>query len=162
MISFFFFESHNVNAYMLSFVETDAGKFVCIPLSSGFSGFQEYAGQVGEAAKLSVLIDWTEFHTYRLERRPRDGVYLFIDNNPVPALALLDSSRYSFPLAQFGGTPTVAFGAYSDEGGVSVWKFVRGFFGSGYELSTMLNQSEAELRESLNNTRATVVVTAGT
>lgn len=155
------FLDDGVNTYMLSFVETDIGKFVCIPLSAGAGDFQESAGQIGDAAKLSVLLDWTEFHTYRLERRPRDGVYLFIDNNPVPALVLLDTARYSFPLAQFSGTPTMGFGAYSDEGGTSVWKFVRDFFGSGYELSTMLNQSEVELRRSLNNARATVVVTAG-
>lgn len=147
------------NAFMLSFVETDAGKYVCIPLSAGSGSFQEYAGPSGLGAQLSVPIDWTVFHTYRLERRPRDGLYLFIDNNPVPALVLLDSARYSFPHTQFN-SQLIAFGQFTDEGAVSVWEFVRGQFGSGYEISTGLSRPAAELQARLSNARTTVVVAA--
>lgn len=145
-------------AYMISFVETDAAKFVCIPQSAGLGQFQEIVGTTGLGAELSVEIDWTQFHTYRLERRPRDGVYLYIDGQV--ALVLPDSAGYSFPATQLHGTE-IAFGQFTDEGATSVWKFVRGFFGSGYEISTMLAESENDLRTRLTNARTTVVVTAG-
>lgn len=146
------------NSFMLSFVDTDEGRFVAIPLSDGVGGFQEITGATGMGALLSVAVDWTVARTYRLERRPRDGVYLFIDN--VVALVLPDSARYSFPLTQLHGQ-AVAFGQFTDEGATSVWQFVRDFFGSGYELSTMLNQTQAALSAKLSNARTTVVVTAG-
>jgi len=146
------------NAYMLSFVDTDSGRFVCIPLSAGGGQFQEMVGETGVAAQLSVEIDWTQFHTYRLERRPRDGVYLYIDN--ALALVLPDSAGYSFPSTQLHGTE-IGFGQFTDEGATSVWKFVRGCFGSGYELSTAPAMSEGDLRTRLTNARTTIVVTAG-
>lgn len=149
-----------LSSYILSFVETDVGRFVCIPLAAGSGQFQEQAGDIGMAAKLSVRVDWTQFHTYRLERRPRDGVYLYIDNLATPALVLLDSDRYSFPQTQFGA-PIVVFGQYTLEGATSVWEFVRDFFGAGFEVSTKFNRSDADLRASLSGARATVVVTAG-
>jgi hypothetical protein len=147
-----------LNAYLLSFVNTDSGRFVCIPLAAGAGQFQEYAGQVGLAAKVSYAIDWRQFNTYRLERRPRDGVYLYINN--VQVLVLPDTARYSFPATQFG-TAKICFGQLTDEGATSVWKFVRTFFGSGYEISTVLNKSSDEIRTELSNVRTTVVVSAG-
>lgn len=146
------------NAYMISFVETDSGKFVCVPLSGGTSGFQEFAGESGQAAHLSTKLDWTQFHTYRLERRPRDGLYLYIDNEP--SILLKDEERWSFPATQFHAS-VLAFGQVTDEGAVSVWKFIRGFFGSGYEISAKLNQPESEIRRRLDGVRTTIVVTAG-
>ena len=156
----FVFIDDGDNAFMLSFVETDVGRFVCVPLSAGVGSFQEYAGDSGLGAQLSVAIDWTAFHTYRLERRPRDGLYLYIDNNPTPALFLADSARYSYPATQFG-TPVVGFGQLTDEGATSIWQFVRDFFGSGYEISTQVAGSTTDVLKRLSNTRTTIVVTAG-
>lgn len=158
--SVFAFIDDGNNAFMLSFVETNEGKFVCVPLSANVSGFQEYAGTTGQGALLSVAIDWTVSHTYRLERRPRDGLYLFIDNNAVPALVLLDLAQYSFPATQLSAKD-IAFGQLTDEGAVSVWEFVRGQFGSGFEISTILNLPQSELQSRLSGARTTVVVTVG-
>jgi len=148
----------SIKAYMLSFVETAEGRFVCVPLAAGVLQFQEYAGETGPASKLSVAVDWTVFHTYRLERRPRDGVYLYIDNKL--ALVIPDTARYAFPQTQLS-LPAIAFGQFSQEGAETVWKFVRGSFGSGYEISTILDRPESELNKRLNNVRATIVVSAG-
>ncbi len=149
-----------LNAYMLSFVDTDGARYVCIPLSSGSAGFQELVGPEGAAAKLSYQIDWTQMHTYRLERRPRDGVYLFIDNAATPALVLPETARYSFPTTKLSAQ-VVAFGQFTDEGAESVWEFMRDCFGSGFEISTEVNDSVSDLRARLSNSRATVIITAG-
>lgn len=146
----------SLKAYMLSFVETDTGKYVCIPMSSGSNGFAEFPSN----GKISAKVDWSQVHTYRLERRPRDGVYLYIDNAPDPALVLLDSARYSFPTTQFHAK-TIGFGHLTDEGATSVWKFARDCFGTGYEISAQVADDESDLRAKLSNARATVVVSAG-
>lgn len=149
-----------LNAYMLSFVETDTGRYVCIPLAAGAGSYQEYAGRTGLGAKLSIPLDWTQEHIYRLERRPRDGVYLFVDDAPTPAIALPETARYSFPVSRF--TESIAmFGHFTEEGGESVWRYVRTLFGVGYELSTALDITPVDMKTRLSNVRTTVVLSAG-
>jgi hypothetical protein len=149
-----------LHAFLLSFIEVDTGRYVTVPLSDGADGFIETVGDIDNGLKLSYKIDWTEGHVYRLERRPLNGVYLFIDNNPTPSLVLSDTVRYSFPSTQLH-TPSIGFGHMTDEGATSVWKFVRGQFGSGFEISTRLNQTEREIQTRLSNARTLVIVSAG-
>ncbi len=144
-------------AYMLSFVEVSTGRFVCIPLAAGSSSFEEEAGESGLPAQLSVPIDWSQQHIYRLERRPRDGVYLFIDGQQ--ALVIPDSKRFIFPVSRYG-TPTLAFGQFTDEGATSVWGFARGSFGAGFEISSTLAQPMSEIQKRFNNAQVDVIITA--
>lgn len=143
-------------SYIVSFVETDEGRFACVPLAANIGDYQEYAGESGLGAELSVKVDWTESHTYRLEHKPRDGVYLYIDG--VLELSLPYSKRYEFPSSLFGSA-VVGFGQYKDEGSTSVWSFFRTCFGSGFEVSTRLNFPDAEVVKRLNGAKVFVVVT---
>lgn len=141
--------------YALSFVDTEIGKFVGVPLRSG-SGLVESVGTEGEPSRLSVKVRWDEPHIYRLERRPLDGLYLFIDNDPEPALVILESARVDFPISQFIA-PTVAFGHLSGEGCASLTDFMRVTVSEGYEISTKKVDTTAQLEQDIRNTQAIVI-----
>jgi hypothetical protein len=147
-----------LTTYALSFVDTEIGKFVCIPVRSS-SGLVEIVGTEGIASKLSTLINWNESHIYRLERRPLDGLYLFIDNSITPILVLTDSDKIDYPQSQFL-TPTVAFGHISGEGLRSATDFVRVEVSKGYEISTRKIDSTSTLEQDVRNTQAIVVAIA--
>ena len=149
-----------LKAYMLSFVDTDIGRFVGVTVSSGLNSFIEKVGPVGEGEKYSFEVDWTEPHVYRMERRPQDGLYIFVDQETEPSLVLLDrEDRPSYPGSQFL-SPTVAFGALSQEGSTSKWSFVRTMFGSGYEVSFRRNLDTPGFEEELKDSQAIIVVSA--
>ncbi len=140
--------------YMLSFVDTEIGKFVGVTIRYGLDGLIEKVGTEGLAAKLSKKIRWDLPHTYRFERRPLDGLYLFIDGEP--AITLPESERIDYPVSQFGG-PTVAFGHISDEGCTSIIDFVHTTFSSGYEISIKKVDTTEQLEQSVRNSQAIVV-----
>lgn len=147
-------------SYMLTFVETDLGRFVCVPVKSG-SGFKELAGPEREDAKYSFPFDWTKRHLYRIERRVfADGFYVFVDNEPTPRLAVSDRSAEAMPDSQFPGTPTVAFGHYTDKGAVSLWGASRLFFSAGYEFQVKKNRPDSVLRDELYDAEAVVIAYA--
>ena len=148
-----------LHSYMLSFVETDVGKFAAVPVRAGFNSFIEDVGTDGGAEKLSFRIDWSEPHVYRMEKRPLDGLYIFVDNDPEPALVILDSDRVDYPSTQFC-CPTIAFGVLSSEGSVSTWDYTRAMFGQGYEISFRLKTDTAGLEEKIRNSQAVVVASA--
>lgn len=148
-----------LKAYMLSFVETDIGKFVGVPVDAGSGSFVEVVGTDGEAESLSFKIDWSEPHVYRMERRPLDGLYIFVDDAVDPELVILDSARVDFPTSQFG-EPVVAFGQFSIEGSVSLWDHVRTMFGRGYEVSTRKVDPTETLEAEIAATQAIVVAFA--
>lgn len=148
-----------LKAYMLSFVDTDIGKFAGVAISAGLGSFIEDVGTDGGAEKLSFRIDWDQPHTYRMERRPLDGLYIFVDNNPTPALVIPDTDRVVYPGSQFL-SPTVAFGVLSSEGSTSLWDYTRTMFGSGYEISYRLKTDTAGLEEEIRNTQAIVIASA--
>ena len=152
---FFVIIDDGLKAYAVSFIDTEIGKFIAIPIRSG-SGLIEVVGTEGQAAKLSAKIDWDQPHIYRLERRPLDGTYLFIDNNPTPALYVPDSDRLDYPNSQFI-TPSVAFGHIGFEGSRSVVDFVRVMYSEGYEISTKKVDTTAQLEEDIRNTQAMVI-----
>lgn len=146
-----------LNAYALSFVDTEIGRFVGVPIRSGFQ-MLEVVGTEGQAAKLSTLVDWTNQHVYRLERRPQDGVYLFIDNSPTPSLVIPDSLYIAYPASQFGG-PKIAFGHLGEEGCISYTDFVRVALSEGYEISTKKIATEVQLEQSVLGAQAIVLTT---
>jgi len=148
-----------LKAYMLSFVETDIGKFVGVAVDAGSGSFVEEVGTDGEAASLSFKVDWSESHVYRIERRPLDGLYIFLDDAIDPELVILDSARVDFPTSQFG-EPVVAFGQFSREGSVSLWDHVHTMFGRGYEVSTRKIDPTETLEEEIAATQAIVVAFA--
>lgn len=147
-----------LKSYAVSFVDTEIGKFIAVPIRSG-SGLVEVVGTEGQAAKLSAKIDWDNPHVYRLERRPLDGTYLYIDNNPVPTIKIPDSDRVTFPLAQFG-SPAVAFGHLSGESARSVTDFVRVMYSEGYEISTKKVDTTTQLEADIRNAQAMVIAVA--
>jgi hypothetical protein len=149
-----------LRSYVLTFVENAVGRFVALSKRADIGGFQEIVGKDGEAANLSFLLNWTELHTYRMERRPYDGLYIFVDSETEHRLFYPESEMGELPEVQFPGVPSLAFGQFSGEGAVSQWDFVRGFFSSGYELSIKKNESDAVLSDQLFGNQAIVVAYA--
>jgi len=148
-----------LRSYVLTFVESSVGRFVALSKRADIGGFMEIVGKDGEAATLSFPLDWTELHTYRMERRPYDGLYIFVDADTEPRLIYPESKMAELPEVQFSD-PSMAFGQFSGEGAVSQWDFVRGFFSSGYELSIKKNESDAVLSDQLFGNQAIVVAYA--
>jgi hypothetical protein len=148
-----------LRSYVLTFVENSVGRFVALSKRADIGGFTEVVGKDGEAATLSFLLNWTEFHTYRMERRPYDGLYIFVDAETEPRLVYPESKMAELPEVQFPD-PSIAFGQFSGEGAVSQWDFARGFFSAGYELSIKKNEPDAVLREQLFDNQAIVVAYA--
>jgi hypothetical protein len=149
-----------LRSYALTFVENAVGRFVALSKRANIGGFQEIIGKDGEAATLSFILDWTAPHTYRMERRPYDGLYIFLDSEAEHRLFYPENKMSELPDVQFGGTPSIAFGQFSGEGAVSQWDFVRGFFSSGYELSMKKNESDDVLQDQLFGNQAIVVAYA--
>lgn len=147
-----------VNTYALSFVDTEIGKFICVPIRSG-TDLVEKVGTEGQAAQLSAQINWDASHIYRIERRPLDGIYLFIDNAIAPAIVLLDTDRVDYPQSQFF-TPTLVFGHFKGEGATSLTDFVRVAISEGYEISTKKVDDTSQLEQDIRNTQAIVVALA--
>jgi hypothetical protein len=154
---FFMVIDDGIKSYILSFVDTDVGRFVGVATRFGLGGFLERVGTDGSAEKLSHKIDWTEPHIYRLERRPLDGLYLLIDGEE--ALVIPDSDKVDFPSSRFH-VPTIAFGYMVPVGGQVKIDFVRAMFGSGYEISFKKVDSVQDLEESIRDTRAVVIAHA--
>lgn len=152
---YYVFIDDGVHTYALSFMDTEIGKFVCVPVRSG-SGLIEKAGTEGLSASLSKQIRWDDPHIYRFERRPLDGTYLFIDNEINPSLVILESARIDYPQSQFL-SPTIAFGHFSGEGARSLTDFVRVEVSEGYEISTKKVDATAKLEQDVRNTQAVVV-----
>lgn len=150
---------NGLNSYMLSFVDTEIGKFVCIPIRSG-DGFVEVVGTEGLASQLSAQVHWDEPHIYRIEVRPLDGVYLFVDNAIEPTLKIPVSARVNYPTAQFGGTSTVAFGHLSGEGCTSFTDYVRVAVSAGYEVSAKRVETTTQLEQNVRNSQAIIVAFA--
>lgn len=145
-----------LHAYMLSFVDTAVGKFVGVPTRAGLSSFIETVGNSEAASKLSFAIDWSQPHTYRMEYRRLDGLYIFVDNDPEPRLVILEADNVDIPNSQFL-SPTVAFGQLSKEGSTSRWDFVRTSFSRGYEVSFKKLKADAVLEDDIGNTQAVVL-----
>jgi hypothetical protein len=144
-----------ISLFLMGFVETEEGKFVTLSVVGGTFGYKEIAGYTGDGAKLSFPIDWTEYHVYRMERRPLDGVYFFVDGERTPRLVVPDSAHFEMPLSQF--LPGIlAFGQFNQSGGISVWKHERTAVGTGYEISIRKSGTEEVVEEEVFSTRALV------
>jgi hypothetical protein len=151
---------NGLHTFALAFVDTTIGKFACVPLRTDIGGFREIVGRDGQAAKLSFLIDWTNPHIYRLELRPYDGFYVFVDGEKSPRIVIPEIDYSQLPDPQFAGTPSVAFGQFGGEGAVTDWSFSHVFFSGGYEISFKKNKSDVVLRDELFATQAIVVAYA--
>lgn len=134
----------------VTFVESATGKYVALSQRSDTGGFQELVGRDGEAATVSFPLDWTEYHTYRIERRPYSGLKIWVDDEEDPRLSYPESLLDQLPDPQFGGTATVALGQFSAEGADSLWQYVRTYFSRGFEISFKKNVSLQDLRKYAN------------
>jgi hypothetical protein len=145
-----------VKAFMLSFIETAEGKFVSIPKSFAGNSFKEVVGISGEGPKYSFKLDWTKYHTYKIERVPIVGTHIYVDG--ILKLTIPESLTVNLPQTRFSN-PTISFGHYTPgEGGSSSWRYFRVRRGSGYEIGTRKNLTEPQLEDSLFATKAIVVV----
>src|SRR5690606_16393038 len=156
----YLFLDGGLHAYALTFVETSVGKFVALSQRSGLGTFQELVGRDGEASKVSFLLDWTDYHTYRLERIPFEGLRVFVDNEERPRITFPESRLGELPDEQFGGNPKLAFGQFTSEGATSRWLFVRGLFSRGYDISIKKNKPDAVLRSELYKAQALIIAHA--
>jgi hypothetical protein len=147
-------------AYSLTFVDTNIGKFVALSKRDNSTGFREIVGRDGDAATLSFAFDWSEFHTYSLERTPYSGLKVFVDGEASPRLTYPEHLVPELPNQQFSGIPAIAFGHFTGEAAISEWSFVRGYFSGGYEISFKKNKPDKALREELFATQALVVAYA--
>lgn len=156
----YLFLDDGLKAFGLSFVEASTGKYACIAVSDGLGSFKEVVGKDGLGVKYSFPIDWTKAHTYRVERRPFDGLYVFVDNSRTPALFIKETDLSTLPSSQFSSTPTVGFGQFTTDGATATWSFVRALLSSGNEVSFKKNNPDTVLREELFATQAIVVADA--
>jgi hypothetical protein len=150
-----------VKAYMLGFIETDEGKFACLVLGDSDVGFKEVAGRDGPGASVSFPLDWDELHTYRLERRPGEGVFVFTDGEADPKISFPESRVDELPDTFSELSPIIRFGHLAQfSHSISRWRFVRGMFNAGYEVSFKKNKSDVALVEELFGTQALVLIEA--
>lgn len=146
--------------FALTFVDSYTGKYVAVSLRNGSGGFQELVGRDGDGALYSFPCDWTQFHTYRMERQIYGGLSIYLDAEVEPRISFPHSKLALLPNPQYGGTPILAFGQFTTEGSTSEWAFINAFFGRGYEVSVKKNKSDTVLRRELFNTQAIVLATA--
>lgn len=144
-----------LRSYMLSFVDTDVGKFAGVAVRAGLTSFIEDVGTDGDAESLSFRVDWTQPHVYRMEHRPLDGLYIYVDNEL--ALAIPESKRVDYPSSQFL-TPAIAFGHFTTEGAVSRVDHMRAMFSAGYDVSFRKIEGTAQLEQSILDAQSNIVV----
>lgn len=147
------------HVFGLTFVDSYSGKYAALALRDGSGGFREVVGRDGDGPLYSFPCDWTEFHTYRLERRIYQGFQVYLDDEEDPRISFPEGSIALLPDAQHPG-PTIAFGQFSTEGATSQWAYLNTFLSRGYEVSLKKRKSDAILRNELYNTQAIVVASA--
>lgn len=148
-----------LRSFMLAFVDDEQGRFIAVPQRLGAGTWTELVALDGPNSLWCSLIDWTQFHTYRLELRRRDGFYVYVDLEATPRIAIPESNYALLPDSFLAlGEAGIGFGQFTSEGSTSSWSYVRGMFGNGYEISFKKNESDAVLREELFQTQSIVVV----
>lgn len=147
-------------SFALSFVDSYTGKYVALALRDGTGSFREVVGRDGDGALYSFLCDWTEFHTYRLERQAYRGLQVYLDDEVEPRISFPESDLALLPDPQYSGVPRIAFGQFTVEGSTSEWAYLNAFFSRGYEVSTKKNKKDSILRVELFDTQAIIVATA--
>lgn len=144
--------------YALSFSETSLGRFASLELRNQTGDFRvvDLTGIDGAGSTNSFLVDWTEYHTYRLELRAYDGLYVFLDNETTPRITLSNRNFSTLP-DNTQTIPSTVFGHLTQEGATSDWLFVRGFYSVGYEISFQKKESVQDLQKELTDTQAIVI-----
>jgi hypothetical protein len=119
-----------VYSYLLTFVDTSVGKFVCLSQHHNLNSFWEYPGFEGVGKQSSFLLDWTDTDYF--------GFPAVMPDLPITS-------------------PCVGFGHFSGEGGASSWRYVRTMCSTGFEISTHKNLPPDQIVEELFGTEAIVV-----
>lgn len=148
-------------SFVLSFTETEEGRFACLALRGITEAYQEISGFDGDGPLLSFPIDWRDPHTYRIERKPTEGTYIFVNEELKPRIFWPDS-KLSFIPDSIYTTPVVAFGHFLNKcPSTAKWYFVRTFFSTGFEVSFKKNETDSALKTDLFATESIVLVEAG-
>lgn len=147
-----------LHSFVLAFTETEEGKFACMGLRSGLSTYQESAGFNSDSGVLSFAIDWTQPHTYRLERKPNEGTFVFVDNSATPSLTFPESRIAELPDTIYL-TPTVAFGHFLQNAPSNAnWYFVNTNFSIGFDVAFKKNEPDSVLKTELFGAELIVLV----
>lgn len=149
-----------LKSFVLTFTDSEEGKFACIAVRADLASFQEISGFDGDGPKFSFRIDWEQPHDYRMERRPFEGIYVFIDSDLTPSLFVPESLLPELPDTMYS-TPTIAFGHFlTDAPSVAKWSYVRTFFSTGFEISFKKNLPDSTLKRDLFGSEAIILVEA--
>jgi hypothetical protein len=129
-------------------VKTATGRtFVYVPSVNDPETLAAVVQQTEEGEARSLEIDWTELHTYRLERSPGEHVRLYADNAVIPAIDLTWDEA-DLPNGGMALQPSVGFGSGApNQKAKGVWKFVRYGIGRGYDLAVRRELTTDEMRE---------------
>ena len=130
----------------LLMVKTSTGRtFVFVPSVDDI--FEDVVQQTEEGEARSFEIDWTEEHTYRLERSPGEHVRLYIDNAVIPVIDLTWDEA-ALPNGGLAIQPSIGFGSGNPRAKTkSHWKFVRYGIGRGYDLAVRRELTNDEMTE---------------
>jgi hypothetical protein len=150
-----------VHAFIISFVDSEEGRFICFSVRDGLGSYTEVVGFDGDSKFLSSRLDWTQPHTYRFERKPNEGAFLFVDEDPKPRLFITDAQIQQFLPSTIYLSATIAFGHFQVASpSIAKWYFVRAFWSSGYEITYKLTKPDAVLKDKLFANEAIVLVEA--
>jgi N-acetylneuraminic acid mutarotase len=143
--------------YVLTFSETEQGRFACLGLRANVDEFQAVPGLDGAGESVSFRVDWTEPHTYRLERDPLEGVFIFLDDELIPRIKFPEGRLNELPSAD--SSSYVLFGHFLNKHPARArWYFVRTFFSTGFEVSFKKDKPDIVLKEELFAKQAVVLV----
>jgi hypothetical protein len=129
-------------------VKTSTGRtFVVVPSADSDMGLAAVVQQTEEGEARSLEIDWTELHTYRLERSPGEHVRLYVDNSVIPGIDLTWDDA-NLPNGGLAVQPSVGFGSLApNQKAKGAWKFVRYGIGRGYDLAVRRSLTTDEMNE---------------
>jgi len=115
----------------LMFVSTAGGTFVYIPGSNPATSLLEVIDQSEEGQAISHPLDFSQVHTYRLEKKPRQHLRLLVDGVEV---ILIPEGEVSLPPTIIG--PSVGFGSFGDQKATtSHWRRLVYAVGDGYDIA---------------------------
>jgi len=128
--------------------QTAAGaKYVYLQGADAASTLEAVLLQTEEGEAISAAVDWTEAHTYRLERRPGSYVRLYVDNADTPIIDV-QWSDIDLPNGAETLVPSVVVGSSdTTRQCTSSWKAVRIGTSRGYDLSVRRSLSQEEMDE---------------
>jgi hypothetical protein len=142
------------NSIVLMFADAgpQIGKIIAIATKASV---QESLDEIrsGNAEGTYVVVDWTEYHAYRLEKVVGESFRLVIDHSDSPALDL-DFNEFEFPNSVLSFAQTMGFGSatYANaERSDSDWDYFRYNLSTGFDVAAQPVLSENEVLSRFNH-----------